>query len=70
MDADGALADRYAADPARWELDDADIVGDVPPGSVQEVLAWAGDDPARRAAALYAEQQGKGRKGVISALSD
>ena len=43
----------------------------VPPdGSVVEVLAWAGDDPDRQAAALKAEKAGKNRKGILSALGN
>lgn len=42
---------------------------DVPSGTVAEVLAWAGDDPDRQAAALAAEKAGKQRKGVLEALS-
>jgi len=44
-------------------------VGDVPDGTVAEVLAWAGDDELRRFAALVAEKAGKKRKGIIDALS-
>jgi hypothetical protein len=64
--------DRFARS-RRWEpLDEIqfDPVGDVPDGTVQEILAWANDDPDRRQAALYAERQGKGRKTLIDALSD
>lgn len=42
---------------------------DVPDGPVSVVIEWAGDDPARRSAALEAEKSGKGRKTVIEALS-
>lgn len=41
----------------------------VPDGTVDEVLQWAGDDPERRTLALAAEKAGKGRKGIIDALS-
>jgi len=41
----------------------------VPDGSADEVLAWAGDDYVRRAAALASEQARKRpRKTVLSAL--
>jgi len=41
----------------------------VPDGSVDEVLAWAGDDYARRAAALASEQARKRpRKTLLAAL--
>jgi hypothetical protein len=42
----------------------------VPKGSVQDVLAWVGDDDDRRTAALVAERDGKQRTTLISALSD
>lgn len=42
----------------------------VPEGSVQDVLAWVGDDDDRRTAALVAERSGKKRTTLISALSD
>lgn len=38
---------------------------EVPDGTVQEVLAWAGDDPARRRAAVVAEKAGKQRKTIL-----
>lgn len=41
----------------------------VPAGTVDEVLAWVGDDPARAAAALEAELSGKNRASLITALS-
>ena len=41
----------------------------VPSGTVDEILAWAGDDPARREAALEAEQAGKNRVSLVKALS-
>ena len=42
----------------------------VPDGSADEVLAWAGDDYARRAAALAVEETRKRpRKTVLAALS-
>lgn len=39
-----------------WKADGWTTVTDVPDGTVEEVLAWVGDDPARAAAALEAEQ--------------
>ena len=57
------IAARYRRDPRRWQE-----ALDVPEGSVAEVLAWAGDDLARRGAALAAERAGKNRKGIIDAL--
>ena len=37
--------------------------------TIDEVLDWVGDDEDRRAEALAAEEAGKGRKTLISALS-
>lgn len=42
----------------------------VPDGSVAAVLAWVGDDPERRQAALGAELVGKNRISLLRALSD
>lgn len=41
---------------------------DVPDGSVDEVLDWAGDDPDRQRVALEAEMEGKERKTIIEAF--
>ena len=39
----------------------------VPDGNVGEIVAWAGDDPARRAAAVAAEnERDTPRKGVLA----
>ncbi len=64
VEADGRRADYFASSPARFQPLDT-----PPDGTVDEVLAWAGDDPDRRAAALEAEKAGKGRKTLIDALS-
>lgn len=47
------------------------LVGEVPDGNADEVLAWAEDDPDRQLAALMVEQGdgGKGRKGVVESLT-
>jgi hypothetical protein len=45
-----------------------DSVGTPPEGSVDEVKAWVGDDKARAAAALKAEQVGDKRTSLIQAL--
>lgn len=42
---------------------------EVPSGSVDDVLAWVGDDTARAQAALDFEQAGRQRKGVIEPLT-
>lgn len=66
IEADGHRAAYYRRSTERFQ----EIGADEPPdGTVAEVLAWAGDDPNRRAAALKAEQDGKQRKGVLEALS-
>jgi hypothetical protein len=62
---------------AQWELIDGteddepegEPIGEVPDGTIAEILAWAGNDEARKEAALYAERQGKGRKTLIDQLS-
>lgn len=41
----------------------------VPSGSAAEVLAWVGDDPARAAEAIEAEQAGKVRSSLLSKLA-
>ncbi len=41
----------------------------VPAGTVDEVLAWVGDDPGRAARALEAELSGKNRASLVAALS-
>lgn len=48
-----------------------EFVDEVPDGNAEELLAWAEDDPERQLAALIVEQAdgGKGRKGVIEALT-
>jgi hypothetical protein len=40
----------------------------VPDGTVEDVMAWVGDDPARAAAAADAERAGKGRKTLLADL--
>jgi hypothetical protein len=62
-------ADRFAGQ-RRWEAIDDEHVGEVPDGTIAEILAWANDSPERRQAALYAEKQGKERKTLIEALED
>ena len=47
-----------------------DAAPTVPDGSVAEVLAWAGDNPNRRRAALEAEERGKARTTLLKALTD
>lgn len=80
VEAKPAQVDAYLSDHGRWQLLDPDSLpdladadydpaGEVPDGSVAEILAWAGDDPARKEAALYAERQGKGRKTLLDRLS-
>ena len=49
---------------------DADTVS-VPDGlSVAATVEWAGDNPARRTAALAYEKANKNRKTLVAALSD
>lgn len=44
--------------------------GDTPPaGTVDEVLAWVGDDPARARLALESEHAGKARTSLMSKLA-
>lgn len=43
--------------------------GNVPRGTVAEVLAWVGDDDLRRQSALTVERAGKNRKSLIEALT-
>lgn len=60
------------------ELTDADIVqlgehpdwaaDELPDGSVQDVLAWVGDDAERAGQALAAERAGKERSSLIEKL--
>jgi hypothetical protein len=78
VEASGARADAYYRDPARWAVlgdsepeddDPGEPIGEVPDGTIAEILAWAGNDEARKEAALYAERQGKGRKTLIDQLS-
>lgn len=57
---------RYQQRASRYQQVDAE---EPPDGTVDEVLEWAGDDPDRRTLALAAEKAGKGRKGIIDALS-
>jgi hypothetical protein len=38
--------------------------------TVDEIVEWVGDDPARRAAALEAEAAGRGRKSLAARLGD
>lgn len=42
--------------------------GGPPEGTIDEVLAWVGDDPDRAAQALQAEREGKQRATLISEL--
>lgn len=42
--------------------------GDVPDGTVDEVLDWVGDDPDRAQQALQAEQEGQNRSTLIAEL--
>lgn len=53
----------YRRQPERYTEQTA-----VPAGTVPEILAWVGDDPDRRAAALAAEKVGLRRKGILDAL--
>ena len=57
----------YLYEGRRW-YQHLDALIQVPIGTVAEILAWVGDDPTRRRAALEAEQQGKGRTTLIKAL--
>lgn len=41
---------------------------EVPQGTIAEVLAWVGDDPARAQAALDAENAGAGRTTLLNQL--
>lgn len=76
VDAVGSTAGRLARS-GQWELidgstpdeDEGDPVGEVPDGTIAEILAWAGNDEARKEAALYAERQGKGRKTLMDKLA-
>lgn len=56
-------------DRRRWYHRLPDPLG-VPDGSVAQVLAWVGNNPDRRLAALEAERDGKGRVTLIAALSE
>jgi hypothetical protein len=79
VEAEGARAEAYYRDPRRWVVlgdsapeDDepeTDPIGEVPHGTIAEILAWAGNDEARKEAALYAERQGKARKTLMDQLS-
>ena len=40
----------------------------VPDGTIDEVLDWVEEDPAKAALALEAERAGKNRKGLVEAL--
>lgn len=81
----GAQAERFRASPSWSEIAEdgsdsavssaaapdsgtADL--NVPDGTVAQVLDWAGDDADRKAAALYAERQGKKRSTLLDALAD
>lgn len=44
--------------------------GDVPEGTVADVLAWVGDDPDRARQALAAEQDGQQRSTLITRLEE
>lgn len=41
---------------------------EVPDGTIGDVLAWVGNDPARAEAALAAEMAGRRRKTLVDAL--
>ena len=41
---------------------------EVPEGTIGDILAWVGDDPARAEAALDAELAGKRRKTLVESL--
>lgn len=55
-------------DNRRWYFRMDDPL-EVPDGPVAEILAWVGDNPKRRAAALKAEREGKRRKTLLAALT-
>jgi hypothetical protein len=42
----------------------------VPDGSVSDVLEWVGDDAQRASTALAHEEGGKGRKTLVTRLSE
>lgn len=42
---------------------------EVPEGTIGDILAWVGDDPARAELALQAELEGKRRKTLVDALT-
>lgn len=60
----------HEAHPARIPPDDAGPpLEEIVSGSVDDVLAWVGDDPVRARLALEAEQEdGKGRKTLVGPL--
>lgn len=60
-------AAKPVAAPVDNPVDNSVALSDM---TVAEVLAWVGDDDARRADALAAEQSGKQRKSLLDALSD
>lgn len=62
--ATGAPVEELADGPA------VDLDGDgVPDGTIAQVLEWVGNDPARAARALEAEQAGKNRATLTDALT-
>ena len=61
-----ARALRGEADPS--ETPSAASDDGVPDGTVDEVLAWVGDDPDKAARALDAEKSGKDRSTLVEAL--
>lgn len=63
------IAPRYRNNRWAEEQTAAPVPVVVPAGTVAELLAWAGDDGARRDALLAAERAGKNRKSLIEALS-
>lgn len=46
-----------------------DLTLEVPEGTIGDILAWVGDDPARAELALDAELAGKRRKTLVDALT-
>jgi hypothetical protein len=50
-------------EPAPIDIDTSSL-------TVTEVIDWAGDDAARKTAALKSERKGKARKSLIASLSE
>ena len=61
------IADQYDGRKHYTRL--SEPVDVVPDGSIGDILAWVGDDPARAELALEAELAGKRRKTLMDTLA-